>query len=79
MTEELNKSTNDTLRSLGVLRQAFVTASVMIIVGAILTLRVNTYFILLPIAVSFGLMFAGVVGWCPMIYFLELMPWNKKQ
>ncbi len=78
MSEELNKSNNDYLRKLSVLRQAFVFASIIIITGVILSVKVDINFIALPVIVSFGLMFAGIVGWCPMIFMLEHMPWNKK-
>lgn len=72
------ESNNIALRNLSVLRQAFGLASALILVGVIGTYTVHPYFIVLPIMVSGGLMFSATVGWCPMIYILERMPWNKK-
>lgn len=72
------ESNNTTLKNLRVLRQAFFLASVLVISGLGGHLFGYTYFLVLPALVAFGLMFSALVGWCPMIYILERMPWNRK-
>lgn len=66
-----------TLGSVTTLRQSFITASVLILTGIILAHFVDQRFLLLPLMVSGGLMFSGVMGWCPMARILQKMPWNK--
>ena len=68
-----------TLKNLPTLRQAFVTASVLIILGYLLGYYVHAGFFLLPLLVAGGLMFSGLVGFCPMVMILQKMPWNKKK
>lgn len=65
------------LKNIPVLRQAFVLASVLIIVGTILGITINQYFFALPLLVGGGLMFSGLVGWCPMAVMLGKLPCNK--
>lgn len=66
-----------TLRNLPTLRQSFVVASFLIILGVILAYTVHDGFIALPILVAGGLLFSGTVGFCPMAFILQKMPWNK--
>lgn len=68
-----------TLKNLPTLRQAFVVASGLIIVGYVLEALVDPIFGWLPLVVAGGLLFSAVFGFCPMVYFLQLLPWNKKQ
>jgi hypothetical protein len=72
-----NISAKVTLRDLPTLRQAFVVASLLIVVGTTLALTVNSYFIILTFLVAGGLMFSGLSGVCPMVLILQAMPWNK--
>ncbi len=65
------------LKDILVLRQAFVLASVLIIIGTILGINIHPYFFVLPLIVSGGLMFSGLVGWCPMSVILSKLPCNK--
>jgi hypothetical protein len=73
-----NISEKVTLRDLPTLRQAFVVASLLIIIGTTLALTVNIYFIILTFLVAGGLMFSGLSGVCPMVLILQAMPWNKR-
>lgn len=66
------------LKNLPTLRQAFILASGLIIAGYILESLVNPIFGWLPLVVAGGLLFSGVFGFCPMVYFLQLLPWNRK-
>lgn len=68
-----------TLKQLPTLRQAFITASLIIVAGYVLAHYVCEDFIYLPLLVAGGLMFSGVVGVCPMVHILQMMPWNKKE
>lgn len=65
------------LKNIPVLRQAFVLASVLILAGTILGIIIHPYFFALPLMVSGGLMFSGLVGWCPMALMLSKLPCNK--
>lgn len=60
------------------LRQSFILASLFIFSGLVLSHVVHPYFIALTILVGGGLLFSGVVGWCPLSLLLERMPWNNK-
>ena len=73
-----NVSQPVTLKQLPTLRQAFVAASLMIVLGYVLAHYVDERFIYLPLLVAGGLMFSGVVGVCPMVHIVQKMPWNKK-
>ncbi len=72
LTEEV------TLKNLPTIRQAFVIASLIIIIGFTLAHTVNENFRILVLLVAAGLMFAGLTGICPMIIILQKMPWSKK-
>jgi hypothetical protein len=74
-----NISEKVTLRDLPTLRQAFVVASLMIIIGTTLALTVNVYFIILTFLVAGGLMISGLSGVCPMVLILQALPWNKRK
>ncbi len=66
-----------TLKNLPTLRQTFVAASLLIIVGYVLAYLVHPYFLALPLVVAGGLMFSGLVGICPMVHIIQMMPWNR--
>jgi hypothetical protein len=68
-----------TLRQLPTLRQAFVVASVIIVLGYVLAWSIDERFIYLPLLVAGGLLVSGTVGVCPMVYLLQLLPWNKSR
>jgi hypothetical protein len=66
-----------TLKNLPTLRQAFIVASSLIIAGYLLEYFVDPIFGWVPLLVAGGLMFSGLVGFCPMLYFLQKLPWNR--
>lgn len=66
------------LTNLPTLRQAFVVASSIIILGYVLAYFIHPNFVFLPLLVAGGLMFSGLSGFCPMVFFLQLLPWNRK-
>ena len=67
------------LDQIPVLRQAFVVAGTLVMLGMLLAYIVHPYFLALPILVGGGLLFSGLVGICPMVAFLNMLPWNKKK
>lgn len=71
------ETNNTALKGMRALRQAFFAASTLIIVGLTGAYFVHAYFLILPALVAGGLMFSALVGWCPMIFILEQMPWNR--
>jgi hypothetical protein len=68
-----------TLRQLPTLRQAFVVAAFIIVMGYVLAHTVDERWIYLPLLVAGGLLFSGLVGVCPMVYILQGMPWNTRE
>lgn len=71
LTEEV------TLKNLPTLRQAFIVASLIIILAFVLAKLVHPGFVYLALLPAFGLMFSGLVAFCPMILFLQMLPGNK--
>lgn len=57
-------------------RQVRIVAGLLVLVGAVLALTVNTWFALLPAFVGAGLTFAGITDTCGMGMLLARMPWN---
>lgn len=66
------------LKNLPTLRQAFVLASLLIVLGYVLAHFVHPYFIYLPLLPAFGLMLSGLTGFCPMLLILQALPWNNR-
>ncbi len=64
------------LKDIPAFRQAFIVAAVLILTGIVLSQLIHQYFILLPVFVGGGLLFSGIVGWCPMALILQKFPWN---
>lgn len=67
---------NSTEDKLPIMRQVQIVAGSIIVLGAILTIFVSKAFIIIPLFVGSGLIFAGISGWCGMAKLLALMPWN---
>ena len=65
-------------RRLPIMRQVQITAGAMIAIGVGLGVTVSPWFHVLPGFVGFGLMFAGISGWCGLAKLLAAMPWNKQ-
>jgi hypothetical protein len=58
-------------------RQVRIIAGCLIAVGSLLAL-VNTWFIIIPLWVGCGLLFAGLSNSCMMAMLLMKLPYNKK-
>ncbi|MDT0506763.1 rhodanese family protein [Novosphingobium sp. MMS21-SN21R] len=69
----------DRSQPLEIMRQVQITAGALVLVGAALSLFVDTSFVALSAFVGAGLMFAGVTGWCGMANLLRVMPWNRRE
>lgn len=58
-------------------RQVRIAAGSLVLLGAVLSVLVSTYWIALPAFVGAGLVFAGVTDTCGMAMLLARMPWNR--
>jgi rhodanese-related sulfurtransferase len=65
--------------TLPLMRQVQIVVGSFSIIGAILALTVNSWFVLLPLFLGCGLLFAGITGTCGMALMLAKMPWNRGQ
>lgn len=62
-----------------IMRQVQIVASSMIFLAFILSKFLAPEFVYLALFVGCGLAVAGWTGFCPMVFILQRMPWNKKQ
>ena len=63
---------------MSVMRQVFLTAGLLVLLGIILTLVTeNLNFLYISGFIGFGLTVSGLTGWCGLHYLLNRMPWNK--
>lgn len=62
-----------------IMRQVQIVASSMIFLAFILSKFVAPGFVYLALFVGGGLAVAGWTGFCPMVFILQQMPWNKKK
>ena len=79
--EEWKRTGQSTIRStqtprVDIMRQVQMAAGTLIILGVLLGLTINIWFIGLSAFVGCGLFFAGFTGWCGMARLLAKMPWN---
>lgn len=72
-----NRSEKVSLKDIPALRQAFLVGAIFIIAGVVLSVTVHSYFLILPLLVSVGLLLSALVGVCPMAAIMENMPWNR--
>ena len=70
---ETNVSTN----RIPLMRQVFISAGSLVLLGVLLTHFVAYEFIFIPLFVSLGLLLSVLTGWCGMALLLSKMPWNK--
>jgi rhodanese-related sulfurtransferase len=75
--EEAGHEVGSHTTRLPIMRQVFIGAGGLVLLGLILTHFVDYNFILLPLFVSLGLLVSGVTGWCGLALLLSKMPWNK--
>jgi rhodanese-related sulfurtransferase len=58
-------------------RQVRISAGALVLIGSLLGIFLNIYFVLLSAFVGAGLIFAGVTDTCGMAMLLARMPWNQ--
>ena len=66
-------------KPVSILRQALMTAGVLAIAGFVLGTYVAPAWHLLSLLVGCGLLFSGATNFCPMAFFVSLMPWNRNK
>ena len=64
-------------RAMSLERQVRIAAGLLVLVGAILALTVNLWFLLLAAFIGAGLVFSGLTDTCGMGMVLAHMPWNQ--
>lgn len=69
--------TNTLTKRLPLMRQVFIAAGLLALLGYILSVSIHESFVYLTVAVSVGLIFSGVTGWCGLSYALAKLPWNR--
>ncbi|PTW61495.1 rhodanese-related sulfurtransferase [Breoghania corrubedonensis] len=62
-----------------ILRQALMVAGVLAIAGFVLGTYVAPAWHLLSLLVGAGLLFSGTTNFCPMAFFVSLLPWNRNK
>lgn len=75
--EEAGHETGSHTTRIPIIRQVFIVAAVLILIGTFLGFTVHKAYFLLPFLVGCGLMFSGITGWCSMALLLAKMPWNR--
>ncbi len=61
-----------------ILRQTFIFAGIMVILGVILGIYVSSAWFLLALLPAVGLLLAGLMGVCFFAIIVSRLPWNKK-
>jgi rhodanese-related sulfurtransferase len=64
-------------RVLPLMRQVQIVVGFLSATGAALALAIHPLFVLIPLAIGCGLLFAGLTGICGLALLLAKMPWNK--
>lgn len=67
----------DRRQPLELMRQVQIAAGSMVVLGVLLGVLVQPWFLALAGFVGAGLVFAGVTGTCGLANLLRLMPWNR--
>ncbi len=60
-------------------RQVHIAAGSLVLIGALASVFINPWFLIISGFVGCGLIFAGITDWCGMGILLSKMPWNKVQ
>lgn len=64
-------------RVLPLMRQVQIAVGFVSAAGATLALMVNPWFVIIPLFIGCGLVFAGITGICGLALLLARMPWNR--
>ena len=75
--DDAGHPTNSLTTRLPLMRQVFLAAGSLILIGFIGAHTVSEYFRFIIPIVGAGLVFSGLTGWCGMAKLLAKMPWNK--
>ena len=62
---------------MSIMRQVQITAGSMVVLGVVLAVLINPWFMALSALVGAGLTQAGITGNCAMASLLKYMPWNR--
>ncbi|MEZ4104144.1 MAG: rhodanese-like domain-containing protein [Candidatus Paceibacterota bacterium] len=71
------ETTSEMNSGIPLIRQVFLVAGLLVLVGILGFYFVSETFLLLVVLVGGGLTFSGLTGHCGMALFLSKMPWNK--
>jgi rhodanese-related sulfurtransferase len=58
-------------------RQVRIAAGLLVLIGTIAAILLSIFFLILPLFVGAGLIFAGITDWCGMGLLLAKFPWNQ--
>ncbi len=75
--DEAGFDTISLTKKLPLMRQVMLVAGILVLLGYVASLTINTHFIFLSVFVGAGLTLSGATGWCGMAFLLSKMPWNK--
>ena len=75
--DEAGHPTNSLTNRMPIMRQVFIGAGSIVLVGTALTYLFGQTYLLISLFVSLGLLVSGITGWCGMALLLSKMPWNK--
>jgi rhodanese-related sulfurtransferase len=75
--QEAGYTTGSHTNRLPLMRQVFIGAGLLVLVGLVPGYFINDTFLFIPLFVSLGLLVSGITGWCGMALLLGKMPWNK--
>ena len=72
-----NQGMTSSLRFISLERQVRIAAGSIAFIGSLLALLIHPLFVLIPLFVGAGLVFAGITDRCGMALLLAKAPWNK--
>jgi len=70
---------NQKLKVDTIYRQVFVIAGGIITSGILASLYINPKLIYISLVLSTAMTFFGLIGFCPMLFLLRSLPFNKKK
>ena len=73
----MNEVNNQPEVGFTILRQTHLIACFMLLLAVLGSFYIHPNFIYLVFLVCFGLFSSAIFNFCPMMFFLKFMPWNK--